>query len=404
MRTFGMSLAAALLLAGPLSPPAAAQSTDGESSRAAIVERSQADKSTKLRPYVPSGFEMAVTRVEKTMLNGTMKWHPFLEGAYTGAGFSPGVGYMTHVSPYSTLDVRGNVSIRNYKVAEAEFISPRLFHRRAELSVVGGWREATQVGFYGIGPNSTTANRADFAFEQPYAGARFKVKPTRRLWVLGGSADVARWSFNDPTGIAPSVDSVYTPATLPGLGITTTFVHSQATVGFDWRPAQAYARRGGFYSITAHDYTDNDSRFGFRRVDYRVTQHFPILRESWVLSLNGQASATFNKDGQQVPFYMLPYLGGGSTLRGYSSHRFRDRDSVLIQGEWRIMVNRFMDTAVFYDAGKVASRHSEMNFHDLRTDYGFGARFHTPFATALRIDVARSTEGTRLVFATSSAF
>jgi hypothetical protein len=347
---------------------------------------------------------MAVSRVEKTLLNGPTKWHPFLEGAYMGAGFSPGLGYLTHVSPYSTLDVRGNMSIRAYKIAEAEFVSPRLFHRRAELSVVGGWREATQVGFYGIGPNSTTANRTDFAFEQPYAGAKLKLKPTRRYLVVSGGADVARWSFNDPTGSAPSVDNVYTPETLPGLGITTTFVHSQATVGFDWRPAAAYARRGGFYSLTAHDYTDNASRFGFRRVDYRVTQHFPILRESWVLSLNGQATATFNKDGQQVPFYLLPYLGGGSTLRGYASHRFRDRDSLLAQAEWRIMVNRFMDTAVFYDAGKVVSRHSEMDFHDLRTYYGFGVRFHTPFATALRIDVARSTEGTRLVFATSSTF
>ena len=403
MRTFGVSLAAALLLGGPFGTPAAAQATDADS-RAAIVERSQAEKSTMLRPYVPTGFERLVTRVEGSLLNRTVKWHPFFQGAYTGSGFSPGAGYLQHVSPYSTLDVRGNVSIRGYKVAETEFLSPRLFHRRAELSVIGGWREATQVGFYGIGPNSTTANRADFAFEQPYAGARLTLKPTRRLWVLGGGADVARWSFNTSSGVAPSVDTVYTPATLPGLGITTTFLHSQASIGFDWRPAAAYARRGGFYSVTAHDYTDTDSRFGFRRLDYRVTQHFPILRESWVISLNGLASTTFGKDGQQVPFYLLPYLGGGSNLRGYSSHRFRDRDSLLVQGEWRVTVNRFMDTALFYDAGKVASRLSDLDFDGMRTDYGFGVRFHTPFVTALRIDVARSTEGTRLVFATASAF
>src|SRR6185369_12814044 len=226
MRTFGMSLAAAALLGSPLTSPAAAQSPDGDS-RAAIVERSQADKTTKLRPYVPTGLEKLVTRVENTLLNGTMKWHPFLEGAYTGAGFSPGVGYTQHVSPYSTLDVRGNVSIRAYKVAEAEFVSPRLFHRRAELSVLGGWREATQVGFYGIGEDTKVANRADFAFDQPYAGARLKLRPTRRMLVVAGGADVARWAFNTPTGTAPPVDSVYTPATLPGLGITSTFVHSQ---------------------------------------------------------------------------------------------------------------------------------------------------------------------------------
>ena len=53
---------------------------------------------------------------------------------------------------------------------------------------------------------------------------------------------------------------------------------------------------------------------------------------------------------------MLPYVGGGSTLRGFTSHRFRDQNGLPLQAEWRIMVNRFIDTAVFYDAGKVAAR------------------------------------------------
>ena len=68
------------------------------------------------------------------------------------------------------------------------------------------------------------------------------------------------------------------------------------------------------------------------------------------------------------------------------------------------MVNRFFDTAVFYDTGKVAANARDLDFTGLKHDYGFGARFHTPFATVLRIDVARSAEGTSLVFATSPVF
>jgi outer membrane translocation and assembly module TamA len=100
----------------------------------------------------------------------------------------------------------------------------------------------------------------------------------------------------------------------------------------------------------------------------------------------------------------MPSLGGGSNLRGYSSWRFRDRNRLLLQGEWRIMINRFFDTAVFYDAGKVTSRASDLGISGMRHDYGFGARFHMPFATVLRIDIARSDEGTSLVFATSPIF
>ena len=66
-----------------------------------------------------------------------------------------------------------------------------------------------------------------------------------------------------------------------------TYLHTQGTVGFDWRPAADYARRGGFYGVTLHDYKDNDEAFGFQQVDYEVVQHFPILRETWAISLRG---------------------------------------------------------------------------------------------------------------------
>lgn len=404
MHTFRPSrIPAAVLLVALAASPALAQSSDNDS-RQAIVEGAQATKSTTLRPYVPSAAERWVTRAQNMLLNGPTKWHPFFENSYSGGGFALGIGYVQRVSAYSTVDVRGSRSFKGYKLGEAEFVSPRLFHRRGELSVLGGWTDATQVGFYGIGTNTSSSDRTDFAFEQPFAGAQLKLRPTRRLLTLVGGADVARWSFKTPNGTSPSVDQVYTPATLPGLDTTTTFVHSHASVGFDWRPAAGYARRGGFYGVTGHDYTDRDSHFGFRQVDYEASQNFPILRETWVLSVRGLASTTYAKEEQQVPFYLLPSLGGGSGLRGYSTWRFRDRDSLLLQGEWRIMVNRFFDTAVFYDTGKVTARAKDLDLNGMKHDYGFGARFHTPFATVLRIDIARSNEGTSLVFATSPIF
>ena len=139
-------------------------------------------------------------------------------------------------------------------------------------------------------------------------------------------------------------------------------------------------------------------------MDYEVTQHVPILRESWVLSGRALASTTWDKQGQQIPFYLLPSLGGGSNLRGYSSFRFRDRNSLLLQAEWRIMVNRFLDTAFFYDAGKVTQRTADFDFNGLKSDYGFGVRFHGPFATPLRVELARSNEGLHLVFSSSAVF
>jgi len=401
VRLFGI-LMTVTLVSGAAT--AAFAQTSEPDSRQAVVEQAQSEKAGSLHPYVPSRAERLITQLENALVNATTTWHPYFQNAYSGGGFALGAGYMRHVSPYNFVDVRGSYSVSGYKLAEAEFSAPRLFHRRGQLSMIGGWRDATEVGFYGFGSNTTLSNRANYAFDQPYGGARMTFWPTRRLFMLRGGVDVARWSLTDPTGRSPSVQAVYTPATLPGLGTVTTLRHSQATVGIDSRLSDGYARRGGFYGVTAHDFSDNDSRFGFRQVDYEAIQHIPILRETWVISLRGLASTTWRKNGQQIPFFTLPSLGGGSNLRGFSSWRFRDQNSLLLQAEWRIMVNRFFDTAVFYDTGKVAANRSDLDFDGLRNDYGFGARFHSPFATVFRIDVARSREGTRLVFASSAVF
>ena len=66
------------------------------------------------------------------------------------------------MSAYNYIDLRGSYSILGYKRAEAEFVAPRLFDRRAHLSVLGGWREATQVGFFGIGTNTSIDDRTNF--------------------------------------------------------------------------------------------------------------------------------------------------------------------------------------------------------------------------------------------------
>jgi outer membrane translocation and assembly module TamA len=63
-----------------------------------------------------------------------------------------------------------------------------------------------------------------------------------------------------------------------------------------------------------------------------------------------------------------------------------------------------MDTAFFYDAGKVAAHKADLDFNGLKSDFGFGVRFHGPTATPLRIEVAKSPEGLRLIFATTAIF
>ena len=391
-----------LLALAVLAPPAAAQAPQ---SREQALVQAKAEKAAALGPYVPSKAEAIVDRAEDLLLSGELRWHPFFESAYAGGGFTLGAGYRTFVSPYNTIDIRGSITFSGYKRLEAEFLAPRLFDRRGVLSVVGGWREATQVGFFGIGTGPTSQDdRANYSFTQPYVRGRLDVWPTRRLFVVAGGLEYSQWDQGSGSGSAPSVETVYTPETLPGLGASPTYLHVLGSAGIDWRTSPGYSRRGGAYGITLHDFVDHDGDFGFRQIDYDVVQHIPIMRDAWVLSLHGRIETTYLGDDEQVPFFMLPALGGGSTLRGFSSWRFRDRHSLLLQAEWRVLVNRFLDVALFYDAGKVTDRRGDLNLDGLKKDYGIGFRFHGPVATPLRIELAHSNEGLALVFSSKAPF
>jgi hypothetical protein len=404
MRSIGLSrMFVAVVVAAGAATPVAAQEPEPET-RVAAIEQEEAERAKDLHPYVPGRMEGLMSRAEDILVNGVPRVHPFFTSAYYGGGFTLGAGYAHFVGPYNMIDVRGSYTNRNYKRIEAEFTAPRLFHRRGSLSLLGGWREAPQAAFYGIGMNTTTDQRTNFDFRQPYATGTLTVRPTRRLFLLRGSLELSQWSQHPGEGSFPSVDTVYTPETLPGVGTSTTYVHSQGTVGFDSRASTGYSRRGGFYGVTMHDYTDRDGKLGFRQLDYEVIQHIPILRETWVISLRGEAQTTYTKRDQQIPFFLLPYVGSGSTLRAYISHRFRDQNRIVLQAEWRIMANRFMETAVFYDTGKVTAGKSDLDLKGLKNDYGFGVRFHGPISTPLRVEVARGSEGTRLVFAVQPIF
>jgi outer membrane protein assembly factor BamA len=394
-----------LLTMSMLGAAGAARGQQEPTTREQAIEQEQGEKAQKLTPQQPSKGEALVARLQEAISGQHLKWYPYFESAYNGGGFTLGLGYAQFVSPYSTIDLRGSYSIADYKRVETEFVSPRLFKRRAKLSVLGGRREATQVGFFGLGTDNTSVDdRVNYSFRQPYLTTTLTVKPTRRYMTLIGAVEYTQWEQRPGEGPHPSVETAYTPAELPGLGAKTKYLHIQGTFGFDWRTTPGYSRRGGFYGVTAHDYNDSDDRYGFRQIDYEAIQHLPILREAWVLSFRGLARTTITKTGEEIPFFMLPAIGGGSTMRGFSSWRFRDRNSLLLQGEWRIMVNRFLDTAFFVDAGKVTASTRDLDFNGLKTDGGFGVRFHGPLATPLRVEVAKGNEGLQVIFATGAAF
>jgi hypothetical protein len=399
MHPAGNSLVAALVVAfaAALSDAAAAQD-----SRAATVATEQAEKAKTLQPHVPTTLERKILQLKHEFLKEPSGVYPYFGSVYSGGGFTLGAGYRLFYGDRTHADVKGMYSLKGYKLVEVSTDSWGHVDGRLDLHARAGWRDATQIAFHGIGIGSPS-DLTNFRMKQSYVGGDVRARPGAYT-VVGAGMSYEDFSLEEGTGVSPSIEEVFTPISAPGLGANPAYLHTMATGGIDWRPAAGYARSGGWYGVTYHNYADRDDAYSFDRLDAEIVQHIPVLRENWVFSLHGLLQTTLDDD-DLVPYFLLPSLGSGSTLRGYSSWRFRDRHSLLMSAEWRWIPNRLgLDLAIFYDTGKVAARWDDLSLKGLKSDVGVGVRFHSPVATPLRIELASGSEGLRLVFAGSAAF
>ena len=374
----------------------------GQDSRAAVIGAQQAEKAKTLAPYVPNAAERIMVTLQREVLQDPSGMYPLFASVYSGGGFTLGGGYRRFYGDRTHADVKGLYSIKSYKQVELSTDSWGHANGRLDLHARVGWRDATQVAFHGLSM-AAPEDETNFRMKQAYVGGDVTAHPTP--WTVAGlGLSVEDFNLESGTGSTPSIETVHTPATAPGLGGNPQYLHLAASGGIDTRASPGYARRGAFYGLAYHNYADRDDTYSFDRVDAEIVQHIPILRENWVVSLHGLVQTTLNDD-DTVPYFLLPSLGGGSTLRGFSGWRFRDRTSLLMSGEFRWIPSRLaLDMALFYDTGKVTPRFHDLSFTGLASDFGIGIRFHGPLATPLRIDLARSREGMHLVFAGGASF
>lgn len=80
----------------------------------------------------------------------------------------------------------------------------------------------------------------------------------------------------------------------------------------------------------------------------------------------------------EVPFFVMPTLGGEGRLRGFASDRFRDETAVLVTAEYAYFASAEVVGLLFVDAGRVARDPGDLAgapLDDWHASAGFGARF-----------------------------
>ena len=373
-----------------------------QDTREAVIAQAQAEKATRLEPYEPNRVEAILKQLQSMLVLSPEGVYPVFGSVYSGGGFTLGAGYRRYLGDRLNWSVGGLYSLKNYKLLEAGLQSPRPLTGRVDWSLEAGWRDATQVAYHGLGMESQD-DEAQFRMEQGFAGGKAWLRP--RPWaVMHAAIGYEGFTIADGQGHAPDVDEVFTPETAPGLGDHPDFLHLVWSAAIDTRDSPGYTRRGALMEIAHHTYRDLADTYNFGRLDAEVIEHVPLFRETWVLSLRGRLQTTL-EDADSVPFFLMPALGSGSSLRGYSSWRFRDRHSLLFSAEWRWIPNRLaLDAALFYDAGTVADRFDALSIGRMESNVGFGVRFHSPVVTPLRVEVAWGRNGPRMIFSASSAF
>ena len=403
--TAGRAMAAAAAIGGMTAAGAAAQTAGEPATRAAAIAARQAAKAETLAPEQPSAAETIVTAAQSVFLGQPGGWYPLAGSVRSGGGLALGGGWRSYYRGDTYWDVHGLYSIRGYKLVELETSSAAdaAAPGRAVFEARVGWRDVTRLAYYGLGMDTAVEDRTNARLQETWAGGSVSGRPQR--WIdLRAEADFEHYALGAGQGAQPSIETADGAATVAGPGADVSFLRVGGAAGFDWRQSPGYTRTGGYYGAGLQAWVDPEETFSFQRLDVDLIQHVPLLRETWVLAFRGSAR-TILDDGDAVPFYLLPSLGSGRTLRAYSTDRFRDRHSLLLSAEWRWIPNRhFFDMALFFDAGKVTRRRADLDLRDLRTNWGIGARFHGPAATPLRIEVAKGQDGWAYVFTASPPF
>ncbi len=139
----------------------------------------------------------------------------------------------------------------------------------------------------------------------------------------------------------------------------------------DLRDNVFYPTKNGYYKFSLtfyHSFMGSDFNYANFIVDLRQYKSFS---EGHVLA--AQLYAHLTRGGP--PFFNLPALGGEKRMRGYFEGRYRDRQYITAQIEYRKLVWWRLGFVAFFSVGDVAGHFSDFKFKRLKTSYGFGLRF-----------------------------
>jgi outer membrane protein assembly factor BamA len=404
-----VAVAVAVAVASSTTAPAAS----AQETRAELIERQRADKATHLQTYEPGKLEKTLLYLDAQDPMARLSPHDgfFVRYGYhrrpVGAGLGFGGGYRHDLfGRRARLVAEGGITFRRYELLRADFSLPYLAGERVEVGVETNYRRHPQEDFYGSGVDAIKDDRVNYLYKDHDVQARAIVKPQPWL-AFGLHVGYTSPSIGSGTDSRfPSLETRFGDVDAPGLIAQPDFRYTDLFATVDYRDQPGNAKAGGYYSLTWAGFSDLDfDRYDFRRTDLHLQQFFPIFDKKRVFAVQTRVVTTRTAGGQQVPFYFQPTIGGSTSVRSLDDYRFRDRNALYLNVEYRWEVFSPLDMALFTDWGKVAPNGGDLDFGGLKHGYGIGFRFNSYKTVFFRFDVAAGAgEGVHYDVKFSKAF
>ena len=192
--------------------------TPEPATREAAIEQAQAEKDRQLQPYVLSKGETE-SRTEPRTSSSTASHASVLRERLSGGGFTFGLGYMRHVSPYNTIDVRGSFTFTGYKRTKWSSSRPACSTAAACCrSSADGVKRPRSASTASVSESLET-DHTSFAFGDPYGPAHSRRSGRRDAPPSCAAGRKDRSGTRQSPGAVVEVcrHDLYT-RTLPGLG------------------------------------------------------------------------------------------------------------------------------------------------------------------------------------------
>ena len=327
----------------------------------------------------------------------------------SGSGWiSAGPGYRHWLfNDTAIADVSAVLSWRAYKIVQGRFELPNLAHDRLAIGTQGLWQDATQITYFGVGPDTTDDMRSEYRMKTTDVVGFATVRPARRFDITTRVGLLQSPTLAEPSGWFergnPPAQEVFPEDPVFVRGTQPDYLYGELTATVDTRRNRSHPTEGGVYRGTLASYSDRDGgAFTFRRYEAEGAHFIPLADRRVVLALHGWLASAQTDPGDIVPFYMMPALGDGSTLRSFTGYRFHDTNMLVVNVEARLALMTHVDLAGYVGAGNVAPRPSLLNLD--KREYGLGLRIHSIKSTLLRLDATHGPEGWRIIFRQSDPF